>query len=168
MHNIQGLSLLYIYIFFTWWFPVVKTTFSLLSVLIRGTVWWCYLAKRQNERQTFISCLTLPAMVCPTARTVIKAPPDSAQLSQNYLSCILVSHKRKTESLEPDLPFAGRGTEIKTEGRVLCSLPDGSCAGSLYWIGINRTGPRWATYDWQVSGCVYSFVSQAAPCQLNN
>lgn len=117
--------LYYIYIFFYLVVPsgedhiLFALCSDLLSVL---SVWWCYLAKRQNETQTFISCLTLPAMVCPTARTVIIAPPDSAQLSQNYLSCILVSHKRKTESLQPDPAFC-RQRHRNTGRRESCLQP---------------------------------------------
>ncbi|KAJ7415712.1 hypothetical protein WISP_76499 [Willisornis vidua] len=34
--------------------------FPLLSILIMGTVWWSYMWKRHNERQSFMSWLTLP------------------------------------------------------------------------------------------------------------
>lgn len=111
--------------------------------------------KLPGEKAKWETDLFSPAWHCllwctPPARPFIIALPNSAQFSQNYLSCIWSHIKEKLGPYSQILPFADRGTEMKGEGRVLCSLPAASCAGSLYWIGINRTGPRWAAYDWHL------------------
>lgn len=71
--------------------------------------------------------LELPAMVYPTCKALHRSPTRFCTVQPE-----LPHIKEKLGPYSQILPFAGRGTEMKGEGRVLCSLPAASCAGSLY------------------------------------
>lgn len=148
---------------------VLSTTVPLLSALIKGTAW----GKGTNGKSSCPGWLCL--LWCVPPACPFNTAPSSCVWHHffHYYAWIAsaVSWSHIKEKLGPYgwiLPFVGRSMKTEGGGNILCSLPAASCAISLNWMGINRTGPRWAAYDWRVSGCVCSFVSQVASCQLNN
>lgn len=106
VHNIQGLFLLYFFCLVVLSSEQCWASHSLCSLFwlggLCGEITWGKGTTRDRSSspgwQYLLWCV-------PPACPFIIAPPDPAQLSQNYLSGTQLSQKRKTGSLQPDPAF---------------------------------------------------------------